>query len=237
MRRIIAGLAITALIGCRGVAPAAKSEAGSSAPASAPEASQPATARAPVRNIVFLGTSLTAGLGVGDELAFPAVIQQKIDAEKLPFHVTNAGISGETSAGGLRRIDWLLQTPVDVMVVELGANDGLRALNVDSMQHNIDAVLQHTRARYPNAALVVVGMEAPPNLGQPYTSHFHDVYPALAKKYNAALVPFLLQGVAGDRALNQEDGMHPNPQGHRIVADNVWRVLKPVLVSRAKAPS
>ena len=189
------------------------------------------------QSIVFLGTSLTAGLGVGHDVAYPAIIEQRIAEAKLPYRVTNAGISGETSAGGLRRIDWLLQTPVDVLVLELGANDGLRALSVEAMKTNLEAILQRTRAKYPTAAIVILGMEAPPNLGKPYTSQFHDVYPELARKYDAQLVPFLLQGVAGVRGMNQEDGVHPNPDGHRVLADNVWSVLQPVLVKRAQAPS
>jgi acyl-CoA thioesterase-1 len=187
--------------------------------------------------VVFLGTSLTAGYGVGADAAFPALIQQRIDDAGLPFVVSNAGISGETSAGGLRRIDWLLQRPVDVLVLELGANDGLRGLNVDSMEHNIDLILERTRRQYPQAAVVLLGMEAPPNLGSSYTAAFHNVFPELARKYDAALVAFLLAGVAGTPSLNQADGIHPNAAGHRIVADNVWSVLGPLLVRRARAPS
>jgi acyl-CoA thioesterase-1 len=245
MRQIIASLALTALIACGGDdtrqgEPAAKlpgPEATATGTAAADGAVTPALpAPSTQRNILFLGTSLTAGLGVGADAAFPAVIQSRIDSAQLPFHVLNAGISGETSAGGLRRIDWLLQSPVDVLVLELGANDGLRGLNVDSLRSNLDGVLKRTRERYPDAAIVIAGMEAPPNLGTSYTSRFHAVYPALAKKYDAALVPFLLAGVAGQRALNQDDGMHPTVAGHRVVADNVWSVLRPVLVSRAKTP-
>lgn len=231
MRQIIASLALTALIACggsdQGSAPTANGADSGAASAGA------AATTARQRNVLFLGTSLTEGLGVGEDGAFPAVIQSRIDEAKLPFHVMNAGISGETSAGGLRRIDWLLQSPVDVLVLELGANDGLRALNVDSLRSNLDGVLARTRERYPDAALIIAGMEAPPNLGQSYTSRFHAVYPALAKKYKASLIPFLLQGVAGNRALNQEDGMHPNVDGHRAVAANVWSVLGPVLSARA----
>jgi acyl-CoA thioesterase-1 len=248
MRRIIAAASIVALFACgeagdhsaAGATDGAAGAAASSAQTASATDSTSAASRTPVeatRNILFLGTSLTAGLGVGADVAFPADIERRIEADGLPFHVTNAGISGETSAGGVRRIDWLLQNPVDVLVLELGANDGLRALDVDSMRKNLDDILRHTRAKYPDAAIVILGMEAPPNLGAPYTSRFHDVYPALARKYDASLVPFLLAGVAGDRTLNQEDGMHPNAQGHRIVADNVWKVLRPVLVSRAKAAS
>lgn len=191
---------------------------------------------AATRNILFVGTSLTAGYGVGDDVAWPAVIQQKIDSVGLPFRAVNAGISGETSAGGLRRIDWSLQTPTDVLVLELGANDGLRGLDPDAMRRNLDQILRRTRDRYPEAAMVLVGMEAPPNLGDAYTTRFRRVYVELARDYNAAYVPFLLDGVAGEAALNIDDGIHPNVQGHRIAAANVWPVLEPVLRQRAARP-
>jgi acyl-CoA thioesterase I len=229
MRRIIAILSTAALFACSDGAQQAERPSETAA-ASEPSPSDNTLAR---RNVVFLGTSLTAGYGVGPDVAFPALVQQRIDAEKLPFQVTNAGISGETSAGGLRRIDWLLQTPVDVLVLELGANDGLRALDTDSLQNNLDAILQRTRTKYPDAKIVILGMEAPPNLGAAYTRRFHDVYPTLAKKYDGALLPFLLEGVAGAPAMNQEDGIHPNQIGHRKAADNVWSVLGPVLRERA----
>jgi acyl-CoA thioesterase-1 len=246
MNRIIAAALLAALFACSGSRDdtgTARQASADSATMTSPASNPGATATAPdsftarPRNVLFLGTSLTAGLGVGPDVAYPAIIEERIAAERLPFRVINAGISGETSAGGVRRVDWLLQLPVDVLVLELGANDGLRALDVDSMRHNLDVVLQRTRSKYPRAAIVILGMEAPPNLGASYTSRFHQVFPDLAKKYDAALVPFLLQGVAGDRSLNQEDGMQPNPQGHRILADNVWKVLVPVLVSRARAAS
>ena len=156
---------------------------------------------------------MTAGLGVGAENAYPAVIQTLIDSAGLPFRVVNAGLSGETSAGGLRRLEWSLQEPVSVLVVELGANDGLRGLGVDAMRSNLEAVIERTRKRYPDADIVLAGMEAPPNMGETYTRAFHAVFPELAKKYGAALVPFLLEGVAGDPALNQDDRIHPTVEG------------------------
>jgi acyl-CoA thioesterase I len=168
--------------------------------------------------VLFVGTSLTAGYGVGDDVAYPAVIQERIDDAGLPFRVVNAGISGETSAGGLRRIDWSLQQPVDVLVLELGANDGLRGLDPAAMRSNLDEILTRARARHPGRRHRHSGMEAPPNLGDDYTTAFRDVYSDLAAKYDAALVPFLLDGVAGEPSLNIADGIHPNEPGHRVLA-------------------
>lgn len=186
--------------------------------------------------VLFLGTSLTAGYGLGAEFAYPAVIQAKIDTAGLPFRVVNAGLSGETSAGGLSRLEWSLQEPVSVLVVELGANDGLRGLSVDAMRRNLETIIRRTRERYPDAGIVIAGMEAPPNMGPEYTASFREVYPELARDHGAALVPFLLEGVAGDPALNQDDRIHPTAEGQRRVADNVWRALEPLLRARAAAP-
>lgn len=192
--------------------------------------------------VLFLGTSLTAGYGIGAEYAYPALIRQKLDSADYPLRVVNAGLSGETSAGGLRRIDWSLQQPVEVLVLELGANDGLRGLPISSLRDNLDAIIEHTRDRYPSAAIVIAGMEAPPNLGGPYTTEFRNVFRELAQKHEATLIPFLLEGVAGVPELNQEDGIHPNIEGQQRVAENVWKVLKPVIQRqlarpRARAPT
>lgn len=184
------------------------------------------------RVVLFLGTSLTAGYGVGAEHAFPAVVQQLIDSAGYPFRVINAGLSGETSAGGLRRLSWSLQQPVDVFILELGANDGLRGLSIDTMKVNLDSILTRVHARFPDAALVVAGMESPPNLGIEYTTSFRTVYAELAKKHDAVLIPFLLQNVAAKAELNQEDGIHPNVAGHKLVAHNVWTRLEPLLKRR-----
>jgi acyl-CoA thioesterase-1 len=197
-----------------------------------PPAGAAAAPRAAARTILFIGTSLTAGYGVGSDAAWPAVIQQKVDSAGLPFRVVNAGVSGETSAGGLRRIDWSLQQPVDVLVLELGANDGLRGLDPDAMRANLDGIVQRTRSRYPGADIILIGMEAPPNLGDAYTTRFRRVFVELARTHNAPLVPFFLDGVAGVPALNLADGIHPNVQGHRILAANVWPVLERVLRAR-----
>jgi acyl-CoA thioesterase I len=187
--------------------------------------------------ILFLGTSLTAGYGIGAEHAYPALIQQKLDSAGYPLRVVNAGISGETSAGGLRRIDWSLQQPVAILVLELGANDGLRGLSVSDMRDNIEKIIQRTLERYPDSEIVLVGMEAPPNLGAAYTRQFRTTYRTLAQKYDAALIPFLLEGVAAVPDLNQDDGIHPNETGQKRVAQTVWKALEPVVRRRVESPA
>ena len=182
------------------------------------------------RRIVFLGTSLTAGYGLADpERAYPARIQARIDSAGLPFEVVNAGVSGDTSAGGLARLDWLLRSPVDVLFLELGANDGLRGQDPSALQGNLLEIVRRVRETNPDAAIVVAGMEAPPNLGPDYTSRFRAVFPAVAQAADAALMPFLLDGVAGESSLNQPDGIHPTAEGHGRIASRVWEVLAPVL--------
>lgn len=179
--------------------------------------------------VLFLGTSLTAGYGVGASAAYPALVQQRIDSAGLPYRVVNAGLSGETSAGGRERLDWSLQDSIAVLVLELGANDGLRGLPVEQLRANLDEILRRTRERYPDVRIVIAGMEAPPNLGPRYTREFRDVFPALARRYDAALIPFLLEDVATRAELNQEDGIHPNERGHALIASRIWEVLEPVL--------
>lgn len=186
------------------------------------------TAGAP-RTILFLGNSLAAGFGLDPELAFPALIQQKIDSLGWNFNVVNAGLSGETSSGGLRRIDWLLQRDVDVLFLELGANDGLRGIPLALTKQNLQAIIARVRAKNPAVKIVIAGMMVPPNLGAEYTRAFRAIFPDLAKRNQAALVPFLLEGVGGVPELNLPDGIHPTAAGHRIVAQNVWKVLRPVL--------
>lgn len=194
------------------------------------EDTQTAASSAERGTVVFVGTSLTAGLGVEVEDAYPALVAQKIDSAGLAYEVVNAGSSGETSAGALRRIDWVLQQrPVDVLVLETGANDGLRALDVDSTRANIRKILERVRAVQPEAKVLLVQMEAPPNLGADYTTRFRSMYPALAEGNDVTLIPFLLEGVAGVDTLNQGDGIHPNEAGHRMLAETVWRGLEPVL--------
>jgi acyl-CoA thioesterase-1 len=191
-----------------------------------------ATLSAPT--VMFLGTSLTAGLGLDPSQAYPALIQAKIDSAGLGYRVVNAGVSGETSAGALRRIGWLLRTPPAVLVIETGANDGLRAQSADSLRSNIQAIIDQARAVSPPPRIVLIGMEALPNYGPAYARQFRRIYPELAEKNRLPLVPFLLAGVAGIDSLNQPDGMHPNTAGERRVAETVWKTLKPVLQQRKK---
>ena len=179
--------------------------------------------------VLFFGTSLTAGLGLEPEQAYPALIQRKLDSAGLPYRAVNAGVSGETSAAGLRRIDWILQQPVAVLVLELGANDALRGLELKAAKDNLQQIIDRTRARYPAVQVVVAGMQAPPNLGTRYSAEFRQMFVDLARDNKAALVPFLLEGVGGVDSLNQRDGIHPNVRGERIVAQNVWEVLAPML--------
>ena len=177
----------------------------------------------------MVGTSLTAGLGLDPEDAYPALLQRKADSLGLHVDIVNAGLSGETSAGALRRIDWLLRGPADVVVIESGANDGLRGLNVDSTRANLRAIIGKVKAARPAARILLVQMEAPPNLGAKYTDAFRAMYQDVAKEAGVSVMPFLLEGVAGVTALNQQDGIHPNERGEQIVANNVWAALEPVL--------
>lgn len=191
----------------------------------------PTTASADAPVVLFVGDSLTAGFGLDPDEAFPALIQRKIDAAGLRYRVVNAGVSGETSAGARRRIDWLLAQPVAVLVVETGANDGLRGQDPAATAENIQAILDRARREPSPPKIVVVGMQAPPNYGADFARRFRDLYPELAKKNGAVLVPFLLDGVAGVPALNQSDGIHPTAEGQRKLADTVWKALQPLLAS------
>jgi acyl-CoA thioesterase-1 len=202
--------------------------ASSPPPSSGPES--PASAGHDARTtILFLGTSLTAGFGLDPDRAYPALIQARIDSLGLSYRVVNAGVSGETSAGALRRVDWLLRQPVAVLVVETGANDGLRGQDPEATRANIQAILDRARRESPPPRLVLAGMEALPNYGLDYRRRFRVIFPELARENGAALVPFLLEGVAGRPELNQPDGIHPSAAGHEVLADNVWRVLRPLL--------
>ncbi|MFQ5825410.1 MAG: arylesterase, partial [bacterium] len=176
----------------------------------------------PPQIILFLGNSLTAGYGLDPAQSFPSLIQQKIDTLGWNFEVINAGLSGETSSGGLRRINWLLNRKIDVLVLELGGNDALRGILVDITKKNLQSIIEETKSKYPNVKIVIAGMMAPPNLGQDYTSQFRSIFPELAEKNDALLLPFLLEGVGGNPELNLPDGIHPTAQGHKIVAENVW---------------
>jgi acyl-CoA thioesterase-1 len=204
----------------------------------APWARGQASAAAPAarKTIVILGDSLAAGFGVEPEQAFPALLQKKLEAAGWPGTVVNAGVSGDTSADGLARIDWLLRRKIDVLVLELGGNDGLRGLPVAATRTNLQAILDRVRQKYPQVHLIVAGMQMPPNMGEEYDAAFRALFPELAAKNQAALIPFLLAGVGGRRELNQEDRIHPNAAGHALVAENVWRILQPVLQSQLNAP-
>jgi acyl-CoA thioesterase-1 len=206
--------------------PAASSPAAAAADAASDAALQPSDDR-PV--VLFVGTSLTAGFGLDPEQAYPALVQRKLDAAGLRYRVVNAGVSGETSAGARSRIVWLLRQPVAVLVLETGANDGLRGQDPQSTRANIQTVLDAARRQAPPPKLVLAAMEALPNYGEAYRRSFRAIYPELAKANGATLVPFLLAGVAGDPALNQPDGIHPTASGHEKVADNVWKALRPIL--------
>lgn len=186
----------------------------------------PAAAR---KTIVFFGNSLTAAYQLSPEQGFPALIQQKIDSLGLPYLCVNAGLSGETTADGKNRIDWVLQQPVDVFVLELGGNDALRGLPVEESVKNLQAIIDRVKSKYPDCKIVLAGMLAPPNLGPDYTKAFGAMYPTLAKTNKAALIPFLLDKVGGEPDLNLQDGIHPNVEGHKIVAQTVWQVLRPLL--------
>jgi acyl-CoA thioesterase I len=182
------------------------------------------------KTIVFFGTSLTAGLGVQPGQSFPGVIQRKLQETGYKYRVVNAGLSGETSAGGLSRIDWILKNnKVDIFVLELGANDGLRGLDIDKTRKNLSEIIDKVRAQAPEAKILLAGMQVPPNMGQDYSIRFRQIFVELANKQNAILIPFLLEGVGGNPKLNQPDGIHPNAEGHKIMAENVWKELKPLL--------
>lgn len=181
------------------------------------------------KTIVILGDSLAAGYGLDLTEAFPALLQKKVDEAGLKFLVVNAGVSGDTSAGGLRRIDWLLKRRIDVLVLELGGNDGLRGIPVAATRTNLQTIIDRTKQKYPQSRIVIAEMQMPPNMGADYTAAFAKVFPELAKANNAALVPFLLEGVGGKPELNLPDMIHPTAEGQKIVAENVWKVLRPML--------
>ena len=180
-------------------------------------------------NVLFFGTSLTAGYGLDPSIAFPNLIAQKSVSTDTPINAINAGLSGETSAGALRRIDWALRRPVDVVVVETGGNDALRALDPDSLEANLEGIVRKIRKTQPQARILLAVMESPPNLGARYNTRFREAYANVAKRENVTLIPFLLDKVAGHDELNQADQVHPNEKGERIVADNVWNWLQPVV--------
>jgi len=180
--------------------------------------------------ILFFGNSLTAGMGLDPEDAFPAVIQNKLDSLQLDYEVINAGLSGETTASGKNRLSWVLNQKVDIFVLELGANDGLRGIPLEETRKNLQAIIETVQGKNPNTKIVLAGMQIPPNMGKAYTSEFRNIFPELAKKNETALIPFLLNDVAGNPELNQNDGIHPTVDGQKIVANNVWEILKEMVV-------
>lgn len=182
-----------------------------------------------VKTILFYGDSLTAGYGLSPEEAFPALIENKIKQQGKSCKVINGGLSGETSAGGLSRIDWMLRQPIDIFILELGANDGLRGLPLEQTRSNLQGIIDKVKSKNPDVKIVVAGMLVPPNMGKEYADEFKQVYPELAKKNKATLIPFLLKDVGGIEKLNLPDGIHPNSEGHKIVADNIWKVINTML--------
>jgi acyl-CoA thioesterase I len=179
--------------------------------------------------ILFYGNSITAGYQLDLEQAFPALIQQRIDSLGLNYKTINAGLSGETTAGGLSRIDWVLRTIPDIFFIELGANDGLRGLPLDETSKNLQAIIDAVKKENPKVKIIIAGMMVPPNLGVDYSKEFHQIFPKLASENNAVCIPFVLEGVAGNPELNLSDGIHPTAEGHKIVADTVWKYLEQML--------
>jgi acyl-CoA thioesterase-1 len=235
--RLLVALSVSACSGSAGDAREAPQSAASPPPYAQPNAAAAAIdspkAVVPTRTrrptIIFAGTSLTAGMGLDPDSAYPQHVQRMIDSAGLSYDVVNAGVSGETSSSLLRRLDWLLREPFSVFVVETGANDGLRGIPVSTMRSNIAQGIDRIRGARPEARVLLVQMEAPPNMGAKYTREFREAFASVAKEKGVALLPFLLDGVAGERELNQGDGIHPNYAGSRLVAQNVWRGLRPLL--------
>jgi acyl-CoA thioesterase I len=232
-------LAIVALVmavccaacGRRGETPPAPADGGAAPPSSERSGGSalPPVAGGTGPRVVILGDSLTAGLGLPVTRAYPSLLQRRVDEAGLKYTVVNAGVSGDTSAGGLSRLDWALDGDVRILVVALGGNDGLRGLPVKELSNNLSQIIEKAQSR--GVTVILAGMEAPPNFGIDYTLAFHKVYPELAKKYHVTLIPFLLERVAGITDLNQADGIHPTAEGAQIVADTVWSALKPAIES------
>lgn len=211
-------IAMLVLTACRGTAPK------EAPPAPPPAPAKPAKS---LPKIVAFGDSLTAGFGLPQSASYPALLQKKLDAEGLAYEVVNAGVSGDTSAGGVRRVDWALEGDVKIVILELGANDILRGQPVDAMKENLARIIERVKAH--GATVLLAGMEAPTNSGIEYRKAVHDVFPSLSRKYNVPVIPFFLDGVAGIDSLNQSDGIHPNEAGAQIVTETVYRSLRPLL--------
>ena len=181
------------------------------------------------KTILIFGDSITAGYGIDSQQAFPALIQERIDSLEMAYKVINGGLSGETSAGGLRRIDWVLQRPVDIMILELGGNDGLRGIDLTSTKQNLQQIIDKASGKNPDMIIILAGMQVPPNLGTDYTKEFANIYPDLARENNLPLIPFILEKVGGRPELNLPDGIHPTAEGHKLVAETVWETLYPII--------
>lgn len=223
---IFACLLAGILTACNSSAPEDKSANIEQSSEDANSDTQPAAAE---RRIVFFGNSLTAAYGLDPAQGFTAIIQRRIDSLKLSYKVINAGLSGETTAGGNERVEWVLQQPVDIFILELGGNDGLRGINPASSYTNLKSIVGKVRKQYPDARIILAGMEAPPNMGQAFTKEFRGIFSRLAQEEKLELIPFILDGVGGIPSLNQADGIHPNVEGAKIVAENVWKTLGPML--------
>ncbi|MCP1382934.1 arylesterase [Runella salmonicolor] len=191
--------------------------------------SSPATPVKTVKNILIFGNSLTAGYGLEPSESYPAQLQNRLDSLKLPYKIVNAGVSGETTSGGNSRLDWVLKNPVDIFILELGGNDGLRGIPATETRKNLQSMIDKVKAKYPEAKIVLAGMQVPPSMGKKYADEFKVIYPELAQKNKVELIPFLLENVGGEVKLNQKDGIHPNAIGAKIVAENVWQVLEGML--------
>jgi len=190
------------------------------------------TAQSPEKDrkiVLFFGDSMTAGYGVDQDQAFPALVQQRIDSLELNYKVINGGLSGETSASGLNRIDWFLEDKPSIFILELGGNDGLRGIKLTETKKNLQGIIDKVKTKYPSTKIILAGMQIPPNMGQEYTSEFRKIYPELANENDLVLIPFLLEGVGGNPDLNQADGIHPTVEGHQIVSNTVWKYLEPTL--------
>ena len=224
---------IICVFGC-GESPSTRSQQNSESVPPVEAADAPSTKSG---TILFFGDSLTAGLGLNPNLAFPGLLEQRLDSLGYSYQVVNAGLSGETTASGKNRLGWVLKQPVDIFVLELGANDGLRGIPLSETRKNLKTMIAQVRDENPEVVIVLAGMELPPNMGPEYTDEFRKIFPELAQSEDVLLIPFLLQGVGGIPELNQEDGIHPTEAGHQIVADNVWSVLKETVKSIAQEDS
>lgn len=199
-------------------------------PTPAPASPEPTNPNA--LQILFLGDSISAAYGLDEQQGFVHLVSERLDSTGIPANVINAGVSGDTSTGGLNRLDWLLDRDVDILVLELGGNDGLRGIDVELTRSNLAAIIRQTRETSPDAEIILAGMQVPPNLGQDYTTRFREMYGELAAEYDTHLIPFILEGVGGNPEMNLPDGIHPTAEGHRVLAENVWDVLYPVALAQ-----